>query len=267
MVSGARARMPHACLQYGLTRCKLRAAQPRPPPAVMRAMSRPAVGARRDARPVSIRPRTGVPQLNTSPKIFSIPAAVLLALLAGGALADGCRAPDELVQRAATQVLDVLRDNPQSDMHEISTLIDAHVIDHFDFGAMTHLALAEHWRQADEAQRQALTREFRTLLVRTYSAALKSFVDYDIAYQPLELASEAKRAVVQTLVSKDGGRPIQMDYRMIAREDGWKVYDVLVDGVSLVVNYRNQFGATVQKSGIDGLIAVLREKNADGPAG
>jgi phospholipid transport system substrate-binding protein len=175
--------------------------------------------------------------------------------------------PDQLVRSTAEDVLTVLRADPDGDMRALSELVDTRVVNHFDFGAMTRLAVGKHWRQADNAQKATLTDEFRTLLVRTYSVALKAFVDYHIDYRPLELAADARQATVQTMVSKDGGKPIRMDYRMIARDDGWKVYDVLVDGVSLVVNYRSLFGSTVERSGIGGLIKLLHDKNAEGSTG
>jgi phospholipid transport system substrate-binding protein len=194
-------------------------------------------------------------------------AGLWLLLALAPAMADPMP-PDELVHRTADEVLAVLRADAGADMKALAELVDTKVVDHFDFDAMTRLAVGKHWRSADDSQRAALVDEFRTLLVRTYSVALQQFVDYHIDYRPLRVEPGAKQAVVQTSVSKDGGgKPIRMDYRMIARDSGWKVYDVLVDGVSLVVNYRSLFGSTVDRSGIDGLIRLLRDKNADGSTG
>lgn len=197
--------------------------------------------------------------------------ALLFALLCGFAAAPAAMAdpmpPDQLVRTTADEVLAVLRADPDGDMRALSDLVDKRVVNHFDFGAMTRLAVGKYWRQADSAQQATLTSEFRTLLVRTYSVALKAFVDYHIDYRPLDLAADDRQATVQTMVSKDGGKPIRMDYRMIERADGWKVYDVLVDGVSLVVNYRSLFGSTVERSGIGGLIKLLHDKNAEGATG
>ncbi|MGE0484451.1 MAG: phospholipid-binding protein MlaC [Gammaproteobacteria bacterium] len=197
----------------------------------------------------------------------ALPGALLLCALALQPAAADPMPPDQLVRTTAEDVLAVLRADPDGDMRALSEVVDTRVVDHFDFGAMTRLAVGKHWRQADSTQKATLTDEFRTLLVRTYSVALKAFVDYHIDYRPLDLAADARQATVQTMVSKDGGKPIRMDYRMIARDDGWKVYDVLVDGVSLVVNYRSLFGSTVERSGIGGLIKLLHDKNVEGSTG
>lgn len=194
--------------------------------------------------------------------IVGIGAALMLVLLAAGPLQADAVAPDSLVKSTAEEVFEVLRGD--GDTAELAALVDTKVVNHFDFGAMTRLAVGKHWRVADDAQRETLTTEFRTLLVRTYSVALKSFVDYQIEYRPVQYSSDGRQAIVQTLVSKDGGKPVQMDYRMLAYPDNWKVYDVLVGGVSLVVNYRSLFSSTVERSGIDGLVGLLRDKNAAG---
>jgi phospholipid transport system substrate-binding protein len=194
--------------------------------------------------------------------ISRIGAALVLAFMASAPLQAEALSPDRLVQSTADEVFEVLRGD--GDTTALAGIVDTKVVNHFDFGAMTRLAVGKHWRAADDAQREALTTEFRTLLVRTYSVALKSFVDYQIEYRPVQYSSDGRQAIVQTLVSKDGGKPVQMDYRMLAYPDDWKVYDVLVGGVSLVVNYRSLFSTTVERSGIDGLVSLLREKNAAG---
>lgn len=194
--------------------------------------------------------------------VFGVGAALVLVFLAAGPLQAEAIAPDRLVKSTAEEVFEVLRGD--GDTTALAALVDTKVVNHFDFGAMTRLAVGKHWRVADDAQRQTLTAEFRTLLVRTYSVALKSFVDYQIDYRPVHYSSDGRQAIVQTLVSKDGGKPVQMDYRMLAYPDDWKVYDVLVGGVSLVVNYRSLFSSTVERSGIDGLVGLLRDKNAAG---
>jgi len=173
--------------------------------------------------------------------------------------------PDELVRSTADEVFEVLRG--EGDMNALSEVVDTKVVDKFDFGAMTRLALGKHWRSAEPVEQEALVAEFRTLLVRTYSVALKGFVDYEVEYRPLELEPDARQAIVRTIVTRDGGKPVHLDYRMIARPEGWKVYDVLVDGVSLVVNYRSVFDSEVLRGGIAGLLRLLREKNAAGTAG
>ncbi len=170
-------------------------------------------------------------------------------------------APDELVRETADEVMALLRSDAGGDLDELAALVDTKVVGHFDFASMTRLALGKYWRQATAEEQMALVGEFRTLLVRTYSNALLQFLDYDIETRPLDAAADAKTVIVRTLVSKGGSKPIHLDYRMMARDADWFVFDVMVDGVSLVVNYRSMFGATVEKSGVAGLIRLLQEKN------
>lgn len=194
-----------------------------------------------------------------------VPVFFLLCTLCASVAAADRLPPDQLVQASAEEVREILRG--EGEVEALSELVYDSVAEHFDFEAMTRLAVGKHWRAAEVGEQEALVCEFRTLLVRTYSVALQNFDDYQIDYRPLDVDAGAKQTTVQTLVSKEGGKPIRMDYRMLAREDGWKVYDVLVDGVSLVVNYRSLFGSTVEKSGMEGLIRLLREKNAERTTG
>ncbi|MEX2480696.1 MAG: ABC transporter substrate-binding protein [Gammaproteobacteria bacterium] len=195
----------------------------------------------------------------------AVPVFLLLVTLCASLAAADPLLPDQLVKTSVEEVREILRG--EGEVEALSDLVYDSVAEHFDFEAMTRLAVGKYWRGAETADQEALVCEFRTLLVRTYSVALQGFDEYQINYRPLDLDADAKQTTVQTLVSKDGGKPIRMDYRMIARDDGWKVYDVLVDGVSLVVNYRSLFGSTVEKSGMEGLIRLLREKNAERKTG
>ncbi|HEB95597.1 MAG TPA: ABC transporter substrate-binding protein, partial [Sedimenticola thiotaurini] len=128
----------------------------------------------------------------------------------------------------------------------------------FDFERMSRLALGRHWRKASEQQRQAFVAAFRQLLVRTYATALLNYSDEQIVYKPLRQEPTGKEAVVNTLVSEPGGAPVPIDYRLHLGSDGhWRVYDVIVDGVSLVSNYRSSFGSEIRRRGMDGLIRKL----------
>jgi phospholipid transport system substrate-binding protein len=130
---------------------------------------------------------------------------------------------------------------------------------------MTQLAMGRKWRQATPEQRAALVPEFRTLLVRTYSSALIQYVDQKLEYLPLKAKPEDTQVVIHTLVKQSsGGAPVQIDYRMIKNDTGWKVFDVMVAGVSLVVTYRSSFDEIITGSGVDGLIKELRTKNQNG---
>lgn len=194
--------------------------------------------------------------------------AVALVALAGLATclpAAAAIAPDELVKATSEDVLTVIRNDPdlgKGNSARLGQLVEEKVLGHFAFDRMAQLAVGKDWRQADATQRETVTNEFRTLLVRTYSVALAQFHDQVIEYQPLEMRADGREAVVRTLIKQPSGKPIRMDYRMFLPGEEWKVYDILVDGISLIINYRSTFNATVASSGIDGLIQLLRDKNA-----
>lgn len=191
--------------------------------------------------------------------------AQALCLLLATATAHAAMAPDELVKTTSEEVLTIVRSDPDiatGNTSKVIDIVEAKVLAHFDFARMTRLAVGKNWRNASEPQREALTNGFRTLLVRTYAVALAQFRDRAVDYRPLDKAPNGPNVMVHTTVATPQGKPINMDYRMGAVGEDWKVYDVLVDGVSLVINYRSSFDATVSEKGIDGLVALLEEKNA-----
>jgi phospholipid transport system substrate-binding protein len=173
-------------------------------------------------------------------------------------------APDLLAKRVTGEVVELLRahrDLDAGDSRKLVDLVEAKVLPHFNFTRMTQLAVGRHWRQASTAQREALTEEFRVLLVRTYSTALTAYHDHTIDFRPLRLDAEDRDAVVRAQVRRPGGRIATVDISMEKTADGWKVYDVVIEGVSLVQTYRSTFAGEVQRSGIDGLIRLLGERN------
>ena len=191
--------------------------------------------------------------------------AQALCLLLATATAHAAMAPDELVKTTSEEVLTIVRSDPDiasGNTSKVIDIVETKVLAHFDFARMTRLAVGKNWRNASEPQREALTNGFRTLLVRTYAVALAQFRDRAVDYRPLDKAPNGPEVMVHTTVATPQGKPINMDYRMGAVGEDWKVYDVLVDGVSLVINYRSSFDATVSEKGIDGLVALLEEKNA-----
>lgn len=191
--------------------------------------------------------------------------AQALCLLLATATAHAAMAPDELVKTTSEEVLTIVRSDPDiasGNTSKVIDIVETKVLAHFDFARMTRLAVGKNWRNASEPQREALTNGFRTLLVRTYAVALAQFRDRAVDYRPLDKAPNGPDVMVHTTVATPQGKPINMDYRMGAVGEDWKVYDVLVDGVSLVINYRSSFDATVSEKGIDGLVALLEEKNA-----
>ncbi len=190
----------------------------------------------------------------------------LCCLLLGGmgSAAAQALAPDVLARNTTNEVIEIVKQDREiraGHAKRIYELVEAKVLPHFDFRQMTQLAVARHWARATPEQQQRLTDEFRALLVRTYAASLSSVADYKIDFKPLRMRPGDEDVTVSTEVSRPGAPPISINYRMQKQADGWKVYDVLVDNVSLVTVYRNSFNSEVRKGGIDGLIAALARRN------
>ena len=174
-------------------------------------------------------------------------------------------APDALAKKVTDEVLTVLRadkDIQTGNTKKILDLVEAKILPHFNFERMTRLAVGAPWRQASSAQQQSLISEFRTLLVNTYTTAFTQYKDQVIEYRPLKMAPTDTEVVVRSLIKqKTGADPIDINYSMEKVDGTWKVYDVVIAGVSLVQNYRSSFASEIQKGGIDGLIATLSAKN------
>jgi phospholipid transport system substrate-binding protein len=169
-------------------------------------------------------------------------------------------APDALVKSAVNEVLGVIKQN--KDQNTLLDLAERKVVAHFDFRQMTQLALGRSWSQATPAQQEALERAFRTLLVRTYTAALsQSSGETRVEVKPAAPKAGDTETVVRTLAFEPGRKPVQIDYRMRKASGGWKVYDVVVENLSLVTNYRSTFQSEITRSGIDGLIRTIEAKN------
>jgi phospholipid transport system substrate-binding protein len=186
-------------------------------------------------------------------------------LAATAALAQ--EAPDALVKRTADEILAIVRqdkDLQAGNQQKVVQLAEQKVLPYFDFERMTRLAVGRNWQQASPEQRQALTTAFRTMLVRTYSSSLKQYRDQTIEVKPLKMAPGDTDVTVRTQVIQQGGPPIPIDYAMEKKDNTWKVYDVVVDGASLVTTYRGSFSDQIRKDGIDGLIRTLQERNQPG---
>jgi phospholipid transport system substrate-binding protein len=135
------------------------------------------------------------------------------------------------------------------------------VLPHFNFTAMTALAMGQSWNKATPEQKKRLTEEFKTLLVRTYASALAAYSHQKLDFRPLRAKPTDTDVTVNVRVLQPGAQPVPIDYSMEKTASGWKVYDVMVGGVSLVANYRTEFSNVVRESGIDGLIKNLSAKN------
>jgi len=173
-------------------------------------------------------------------------------------------APDALAKSVTDDVLAVIRADKdiQSGNHKkVLDLVEAKVLPHFSFPHMTQLAMGKNWRAASPDQQKRLIGEFRTLLVRTYTTAFTQYRNQTVEYKPVRMAAADTDVVVQSQVKQPSGPPVAVDYNMEKTDSGWKVYNVKIEGVSLIENYRNTFNTEVQKSGVDGLIAALAEKN------
>lgn len=195
--------------------------------------------------------------------------SLLLSLLLNGIAAADHLEPEALVRQTSDRMLAVLKEQHdviESEPKRLYGLVDDIVLPHFDFERMARWVLGKHWRQANPEQQQAFVGQFRTLLVRTYGTALLEYSDQKVNFLPLRMNADSKDVVVRTEVLKAGGPPIPISYSMIRKDDGWKVYDVTIDGISLVSNYRTTFATEIRSSGIDGLIKRLAERNAQGGA-
>ena len=197
-------------------------------------------------------------------KIFVLLSGVLFLFLASGAHAD-VPDPDVLIKDTVRDVLDIVRkdkDLRAGNQQKLLELVDAKVLPHFNFEHMTKLAVGRAWRTATPEQKQALMTEFRTLLVRTYTKAFTSYRDQTVEVKPLKLDASMTEVTVKTAIVKPGSQqPVLVDYDMEKSPDGWKVYDLIVEGVSLVTSYRGTFADQIQQGGIDGLIKTLVDKN------
>jgi phospholipid transport system substrate-binding protein len=185
--------------------------------------------------------------------------ALTLALPASAATEE----PDALVKRVSEEVLQILKehqDNPGG--AEVQALVKAKVLGHFDFARMAALAAGLSWRKATPEQKTELTDQFRTLLVRTYASALGKFKGQTLEFDPQRKSEDQRKAIVRSRLLQPGVEAITVDYKMVAAGSGWKVYDVSVDGVSLVTTYRDAFAEEARANGVDGLIRMLTDKNA-----
>lgn len=178
-------------------------------------------------------------------------------------------APDVLVKNTTQEVLTIIKQDKAlqaGDKKKVNDLVEAKVLPHFDFTRMTRLAVGKAWRTATPDQQQALVREFRTLLVRTYSKAISTAANTNVDVKPLRMAAGDTETVVRTGIQQTGAQPISVDYVVEKDGDTWKVFDVIVEGASLVTTYRSTFNDEVTRGGIDGLIKSLVQKNQSADA-
>ncbi|MFZ0255253.1 MAG: ABC transporter substrate-binding protein [Gammaproteobacteria bacterium] len=203
---------------------------------------------------------------------------LLLATLAAGALAfaGGAVAGKETTGRApsadaqalvkdTTVALLTAFEQEQASIRKDPThayaIVDKILSPHIDYDRVTRLILGKYWRQASPEQRQRFMDEFRELQIRTYATALVDYANTDIRYLPTRQPEDADRTIVRTQIPRRNGTPVSVDYRLYRTDGRWKVYDVLVEGVSLLTNYRASVGAQIAQVGIDDVIKQLSAKN------
>jgi phospholipid transport system substrate-binding protein len=185
-------------------------------------------------------------------------------LLLASSLAIAGEGPDELVKRTADDVLAVVKsdkDIQAGNQDKIFKLAEEKILPNFNFEKVSRLVLGKNWTKATPEQQAAFQNEFKTLLLRTYATALSKYKNQVIEYKPLRLPEGSNSATVKTSIVQQGGQPIAVDYALEKKADDWKVYDIVIEGVSLVTNYRSQFAQEIRQNGLDSLIKKLAEKN------
>jgi len=185
--------------------------------------------------------------------VFAMPACVAQEI-----------APDVLLKTVTEDVLAIIRqdkDIQAGNPVKVAALVEGKILPYFDFPRMTQLAAARSWPVATPEQQKALTAEFKILLVRTYSTALSSYRDQVIEFKPLRTPPGESEVTVRSLIRRPGTVPVALDYDVTKTAAGWKVYDVKIEGVSLITTYRETFAGIVRERGMDGLIKSLADKN------
>ncbi len=194
---------------------------------------------------------------------FSSLAALLLVqlLFMGVVSAASLTAPQRVIQDISDQ-LQAAINSGSYDLSRAYTLANDIVVPHIDFKRVSSLALGKHWRQAKPAQKREFIREFKRLLVRTYATAFYAFKEWDISHMAMRQGRRKGDVFVRTKVLRSGAKPVDVEYRMYKSKGGsWKVYNLKIEGVSLITNYRSQFQQKIRSGGLDGLIQQLKSKN------
>lgn len=193
-------------------------------------------------------------------------ACTLLLFLWPGLVQAGNVTPLQLVQSTTEQIQSRMNSDPElgRDAEKLHQLIEETLLPKIDFVGLSRLTLGRYWKQANAEQRNQFTREFRALLVRSYSAVLTRYSKHQVEYLPSPKPQDSRRAVVRTRITDDGNSPIAVDYKLRQVNKTWKIYDVSIEGISLAINYRNTFAEEISSHGLDGLIADLASRNSAG---
>lgn len=184
--------------------------------------------------------------------------------LASSAFAQANEAPDQLIKRLSIEIIDSAKTDKEiraGNRKRIDDMVEVKVLPHINFDRMTSLAVGKNWRAATPEQQKQLVAEFRTLLVHTYSGAISQIKDQKVEFKPFRAAPEDTEVEVKSVVIQARGEPLQLSYRLEKTATGWKIFDINVLGAWLVETYKGSFAAEVNKTGVDGLIKTLVEKN------
>lgn len=198
-------------------------------------------------------------------KIWNTLVALMISAVAVTGLAHAAdEAPDQLIKRLSQEILDTAKNDKDiqaGNQKKIYDMVEGKILPFIDFQRMTSLAAGKSWREATPEQQKQLTTEFRTLLIFTYSGAMSQIKDQRVEFKPFRAAADDTDVEVKTSVVQSRGEPIQLNYRLQKSATGWKIYDINVLGAWLVETYKGSFSAEISKSGIDGLIKTLSDKN------
>ena len=190
--------------------------------------------------------------------------AVATVALATNAIAAPAEAPDALVKRISADVIDTAKNDKDiqaGNQKKVMDLVESKILPHVDFQRMTSLAAGLHWRTATPEQQKQLSNEFRTLLIFTYSGALSQIKNETVEFKPLRADPADQEVEVRSSVNVARGEPVTLNYRLAKGPQGWKIFDINVLGAWLVETYKGTFATEIGKSGIDGLIKALAERN------
>jgi phospholipid transport system substrate-binding protein len=191
-------------------------------------------------------------------------ASFFVSLIANAGVANAEIAPDALVKQTADDVLTIIKNDKEiqaGNQQKLFAVAEEKILPNFDFDRVCRMVLGKNWKSATPAQQAVFQKEFRSLLLRTYATALGKYKDQVIEYKPMRSEPDAKNVSVKTQILQPGGQPVAVDYSLVKGPSGWKVYDIVIESVSLVTNYRSQFSNEIRQNGLDSLNKKLADKN------
>ncbi len=197
-------------------------------------------------------------------KQFFILAMLLSSALLGSQAVLAAPEPSLLVKQTSDDVLAIVQNDSEiqaGNRQKLFALAEEKILPNFDFNRVCRLVLGKHWRRASDAQKSSFQQEFRTLLLRTYSSALVKYDIKEIQYKKTKYSKDKSMAKVPTVIVPKDGPGVGVTYTLKNGGDTWKVFDIVIENISLVTNYRSQFATEIRQNGLDSLIAKLANKN------